>query len=158
LRYGAAVLFGLGDDPAAAKAWLREQLPAVAFADGRRLDNATILGLAASALPKLGLPEEAVATFPPALVDGMAAPWRARALGDTGPNEAANWWWGNDPAQRIDGVLLIYARDASALDALRGQTAALLGKHGHGVRKVIGFRELPDPRDPVATREQKLLA
>src|SRR5262249_51413788 len=30
--------------------------------------------------------------------------------------------------------------------------------HGHGVRKVIGFRELPDPRDPVATREQKLLA
>ena len=94
LREAMAILFSLGDDQRAARAWLRDTLPNVAFADGRSLGQATILGLAASACSRLGLPEESIATFPCAFVDGMAAPWRSRALGDVGPNAPSHWWWG----------------------------------------------------------------
>ena len=67
LRHGAAVLFALGDDVPAAKAWLRDTMPSVAFSDGRTLKHATILGLAASALSRLGLPEDSVIDLPAGL-------------------------------------------------------------------------------------------
>ena len=73
---------------------------------------------AASALPRLGLPEDSVATFPPAFLDGMAAPWRLRALGDVGGNAPKYWWWGGPDHDRVDGVLVLYAKEESELRTL----------------------------------------
>ena len=147
LHEGAALLFGLADDEAAAKAWLGELLPSIRFADGRTWPKATVLGLAASALPKLGLPEESVATFPAAFVDGMAAPWRARVLGDVGENAPQEWRWGKQ-GDEIDGVLLLYAKTAGELGRLRGHAIATLQKHGHIVRRTIPFQTLGGGETP----------
>jgi deferrochelatase/peroxidase EfeB len=91
--------------------------------------TAVVIGLACSGLAKLGLPDEALATFPVAFQQGMWPEWRARALGDLGPNAPAKWEWGTPewrartpgpaaPAQLsapqtprpTDAVVLIYAR------------------------------------------------
>lgn len=141
LPEGAAMLFALADDKAAAKAWLGELLPHIRFADGRTWTRATILGLAASALRKLGLPDESVATFPAAFVDGMAAPWRSRLLGDVGDSSPQAWRWGKQ-GDDIDGVLLLYAKTPDELDRLRQRVAAALEKHGHAVRRTIAFQTL----------------
>jgi deferrochelatase/peroxidase EfeB len=144
LRHGAAVLFALGDDVPAAKAWLRDTMPSVAFSDGRTLNHATILGLAASALSRLGLPEDSVATFPPAFIDGMAAPWRLRALGDVGENAPKYWWWGGPDHDRVDGVLVLYAKEESELLTLIDSSIASLKGRGHAAVRTIPFRELAD--------------
>jgi deferrochelatase/peroxidase EfeB len=141
LQEGSALLFGLADDPAAAKAWLGELMPSIRFGDGRTWPDATILALAASALTKLGLPDKSVATFPATFVDGMAAPWRARVLGDVGESAPSEWRWGHDDG--IDGVLLLYAKSPHQLDQLREQIVAMLHKHGHAVRRLVPFQTLP---------------
>src|SRR5262249_57539637 len=69
LPEGAALLCGLADDRAAAKAWLTELLPHIRFSDGRAWPDATILALTASGLRKLGVPDHTMATFPPPLID-----------------------------------------------------------------------------------------
>jgi Dyp-type peroxidase family len=141
LKEGSALLFGLADDQSAAKAWLGELLPSIRFSDGRTWPDAITLGLAASALHKLGLPDESVATFPAAFVDGMAAPWRARVLGDTGESAPQTWRWGKQ-TDEIDGVLLLYAKTREELDKLREHAAATLRKHGHAVCRTVPFETL----------------
>jgi deferrochelatase/peroxidase EfeB len=141
LQEGSALLFGLGGDKAAAKAWLGELLPNIRFADGRVWSDATVLALAAPALHKLGLPDESVATFPATFVDGMAAPWRTRVLGDVGVSAPEKWRWGKQ-GDEIDGVLLLYAKTPEELDRLREHAAALLRKHGHAVRRTVPFETL----------------
>jgi deferrochelatase/peroxidase EfeB len=141
LPEGSALLFGLADDRAAAKAWLGEMLPGIRFADGRSWSDATILGLTASALHKFGLPNESVATFPAAFVDGMAAPWRSRLLGDIGESAPQAWRWGK-PGDEIDGVLLLYAKTPDELGRLREHVVATLRKHGHALRRNIPFQTL----------------
>jgi deferrochelatase/peroxidase EfeB len=148
LRHGAAVLFALGDDVPAAKAWLRDTMPSVAFSDGRTLKHATILGLTASALSRLGLPEDSVSTFPPAFIDGMAAPWRLRALGDVGENAPKYWWWGGPDHDRVDGVLVLYAKEESELLALIDSSIAGLKARGQAAVRTIPFRELADKNSP----------
>jgi Dyp-type peroxidase family len=141
LQEGSALLFGLADDEAAAKAWLGELLQNIRFADGRTWPDATILALAASALQKLGLPDDSIATFPATFVDGMAAPWRARVLGDVGESAPENWRWGKQ-GDEIDGVLLLYAKTPEVLGRLREQAAAMLRKHGHAVKRTVPFETL----------------
>jgi Dyp-type peroxidase family len=141
LPEGSALLFELAGDKAAAKAWLGELLPDIRFADGRTWPDATILALAAPALRKLGLPDESVATFPATFVDGMAAPWRARVLGDVGSSAPEQWRWGKQ-SDEIDGVLLLYAKTPHELDRLREHAAAMLRKHGHAVRRTVPFQTL----------------
>jgi hypothetical protein len=92
LHDGEALLFSLSADKAKAKAWLAELLPTVSFSDGRSLHEAITLGLSASALPKLGLPDDSIGTFPAAFIGGMTAPYRSRLLGDVGDNAPDKWW------------------------------------------------------------------
>jgi deferrochelatase/peroxidase EfeB len=154
LRHGAAILFALGDNVPAAKAWLRGTMPSIAFSDGRSLPQATILGLAATALSRLGLPEDSVATFPPAFIDGMAAPWRLRALGDVGENAPKYWWWGGPDHDRIDGVLVLYAHEEVELRALIESSVAGLKRHGHTHVRTVPFRELADRNTSAAEQFQ----
>lgn len=142
LTEGRALLFSLSGDTATAKAWLQELLPSISFADGRSLEEAAMLGLAAPALSKLGLPEDSITTFPPAFTDGMAAPWRSRALGDVGGNAPDTWWWGGDAEAPLDGVLLLYAKKRADLDRLHARLVTLLEKHGHVERRTVTFRSL----------------
>jgi deferrochelatase/peroxidase EfeB len=152
LRHGAALLFELGGDVAAAKAWLRAVTPSIAFSDGRSLKQATVLGLGPSGLSKLGLPADSVATFPPAFIDGMAAPWRSRVLGDVGDNAPDAWWWGDPERENIDGMLVLYAGSEDGLRHLIATSTAALERHGHEVRRKIPFRELAGKKESEAAR------
>jgi hypothetical protein len=109
LKHGTCLLFDLPEEVRAARTWLALVIPNIAFNDGRRLasdrDAVVTLALAARGLQRLGLPEQGLATFPFAFLDGMTTPARARILGDFDRNASENWAWGRS---QPDVALLVY--------------------------------------------------
>jgi deferrochelatase/peroxidase EfeB len=154
LRHGVCVGFTLSGDTAEARGWLSKILPKVAFGDGRKHDEGAVtIALSHTALSKLGLPAESLASFPQAFIDGMCTTWRSRVLGDTGADAPQHWWWGG-PRKPVDGVLLIYARDGETLEKLRNEMAAALASHS-GVEVItIPLQTIPGPADSSSARRK----
>ena len=142
MPYGECLIATLGDDRAAARGWLAAIAPEIAWDDGRRLDRPAVLTLALGprALDRLGLPADAIESFPAAFVDGMTASGRDRILGDTGSNAAPGWWWGADA---VDAALLVYGRDDGAVAVLADRIASLCDDHGQHVFRRIPLRDIP---------------
>jgi Dyp-type peroxidase family len=105
--YAGFLFATLGPDAAASRGWLeaiRDDVTPVAR--HRRPQHGRLqLALAPSGLRALGVPDDVVDMLPSEATAGMAS--RRRALGDT---DAAGWQLGG-PADRLDVVVLIYARD-----------------------------------------------
>jgi deferrochelatase/peroxidase EfeB len=85
-------------------------------------ERAAVVALSATGLTKLGVPGEALATFPVAFQQGMWLASRARALGDEDDNAPGKWEWGSPES---DALLLLYGSEAKDLEALRKE---LVGK------------------------------
>jgi deferrochelatase/peroxidase EfeB len=142
LKYAMCIGFAFGDT--GAREWLALVRDRVSFGDGRKLgDVAIILGLGSSALRKLKLPPEALATFPTAFLQGMAAPSRSRILGDDGWSAPSEWRWGAGEKD-LDGVLLVYGVTPDALERARAAIDEELRGLGHRVVMEIPFVDLPE--------------
>ncbi|MFL5211577.1 MAG: Dyp-type peroxidase [Microvirga sp.] len=129
MPFGACLVVELPEKVDAARRWLQFVSQHIAYNDGRRLRRTAIvtLALGARGLERLGLPEEGLATFPFAFLDGMTSAGRARILGDFGENGSEHWRWGRTPA---DAVLLVYGEtpgDVAGLEESLSQSAADLG-------------------------------
>jgi Dyp-type peroxidase family len=100
------------------RGWLRRVLPFVTSA--RERDGAESvrrnLAFTAQGLRSLGLPMDVLAEFSAEFRQGMAHPARSRVLGDAGEDAPAAWDFGGAD-DRIDAVLLVYARSAEKLAA-----------------------------------------
>jgi len=146
--HGEVLLIDFSDTTAAARSWLRDVAPDVAFDDGRRLKRAAVLTLALGpgALAKAGLPADALETFPPAFLDGMTGPGRSRILGDD-PNSIEAWWWG---AKRpFDAAVLVYGDSQEATSDLSAKVQALARDHGHEVGRIVPLEIVPAaPHEP----------
>ncbi|MDH0863906.1 hypothetical protein [Mitsuaria sp. GD03876] len=126
---GRLLVIDLGPDVALNRRWLGDVLPLVAFNDGRYETRPALLSLATSArgLGRLGLPAEAVDSFPAAFTQGMHGPGRERILGDLGPNARDAWDWGQ---AGNDVALLVYGDTTNAVDALADHVGALCARCG----------------------------
>ncbi|MGW3539361.1 Dyp-type peroxidase [Nocardia niigatensis] len=74
-------------------------------------------------LRALGLPEDALASFPAEFRAGMAA--RAEVLGDTGDNDPGHWIDGT-AGDDLHAIVILFARDAAAREAAVAQHDSLL--------------------------------
>ncbi|MGV9668893.1 Dyp-type peroxidase [Nocardia niigatensis] len=100
------------DDPAGARAWLTALLDRVQSASDVRatMDSSErwiTLAFTWRGLRALGVPEEALATFPDEFREGMAA--RADILGDTGVNRPDNWV-GGLADEDLHAIAILFAR------------------------------------------------
>jgi deferrochelatase/peroxidase EfeB len=128
----------------AARGWLKEIRPEIAFDDGRRLNRDAVLTLALGpgGLARAGLPADALETFPPAYLDGMTGPGRSRILGDH-PEE---FWWKAEGA--YDAAVLVYGNCVSATAALSADVQKVTASLGHSVERVIPLHTIPSkPQD-----------
>ena len=113
------------DDGAAGRALLGALAAAITASDEHPQEHAVNVALTSSGLAKLGVPPEILELFALEFVGGMTALHRRRMLGDVGPDAPEQWDWGG-PTSAVDAVLLLYARDEPALQALAAeQTSAL---------------------------------
>ncbi|MBW3547503.1 MAG: Dyp-type peroxidase [Actinobacteria bacterium] len=102
------------DDPGAARAWLGTLAGDVATAETSRPPRACNVAVSFAGLARLGLPPDALATFPWALRQGMVTEYRSRLLGDRGPSAPQHWCWGA-PGAEADVLLASYAATAGEL-------------------------------------------
>jgi deferrochelatase/peroxidase EfeB len=141
LPFGTCLLFSLPAETARARAWLNDVSPHIAFNDGRRLGAPAVvtLALGAPGLARLGLPEEALRTFPFAFQEGMISEARARILGDLGENAPEYWWWGQ---HQPDAALLVYGRSADAVASLQTVLLGIASQHGAELVNTIPLKEI----------------
>lgn len=140
MPHSAVLVLTFGADAAAARAWLRKVEPHVTCGEHTAAHGAATLAFSATGLAKLGLPPDALATFPVAFQHGMAAPWRARMLGDLGKQAPKEWLWG---AEGADALLTLFAPDDLALQAAIADAKGTLASHGHAVAYMRVMKPLP---------------
>jgi Dyp-type peroxidase family len=107
---GAAYLLLRVVESGPARNWLRAQHVASASdVKTGHLSQALQIAFTARGLHALGFADEALASFAPEFLDGMAGDsHRSRRLGDTGPNAPSLWRWGAGESEP-DIILLLYA-------------------------------------------------
>ncbi len=132
LNYSALTLWKMPGDAGRAAAWLKEVSRHIAYNDGRRLleddavDAVVQVAISAAGLKALGLPDEGLETFPPAFLDDMTTAYRARILGDSGPNSLEYWWWGQEPS---DVAVIVYGQTEEAFRQLKAELNAIATRH-----------------------------
>ena len=142
LRHAHCVLVELAGPPDQCRAWLREMATDLSFGEGVPPVSAMVAAFSASGLRKLGLEEPALATFPTAFQHGMAASWRARALGDTGANAPDKWLWGC-PGKECDAIVVVYADEAETLRINVERRIEQVLRFGHRDMHRIAMAALP---------------
>lgn len=125
------------DDPAGARAWLTAALPRVqSAADARAtMDSAEswiTVAFTWRGLLALGVPQDALATFPDEFREGMSA--RADILGDTGAGHPDNWVGGLG-GDDLHAIAILFART----DAERRRCTA---EHDELIARCPGVRVL----------------
>ena len=116
--------------------WLSVVERDATFGETRPGHLAVAVALASSGLKKLGLPDDAMATFPTAFQQDMWPSWRARALGDEAVNDPRNWTWGPGGAgneTHADAVVLVYAFTQESLERKCTEYVEAAAECGHHV-------------------------
>lgn len=103
------------DDAARARTWLARVAAAVTTGERKQEGWSLNLALTREGLETLGTSRDALQTFPPAFIEGMASSRRSRILGDVGLNQPASWRWGG-PGSPVHVLLLIYGKGEKELD------------------------------------------
>ena len=139
----ATYLFVRIGEAAAAGAWLGQvalevttAAPWAVLPDGskRKPQSALSIGLTFAGLQKLGLPQDALNTFEPEFIGGMAS--RAPVLGDTAESDPGNWEVGGPSTAEVHGLLILNAPDEESLDAGRAKLRKMLYETDGGVNEV----------------------
>ena len=91
----ARYIIGRFGDPAAARAWLAGIARDVCTADQPEDDGPSLnIAFSWDGLRRLGLADDALASFPRPLQEGMVTPHRSRILGDHGASDPSRWRFG----------------------------------------------------------------
>src|SRR5207302_7432026 len=118
----ARYILGRVGDPSAARAWLAGIAQDVCTADQPEDDGPSLnIAFSWDGLRRLGLADDALASFPRPLQEGMVTPHRSRILGDHGDSDPSRWRFGapasNGADAGVDVLLMLYALTADALEA-----------------------------------------
>ena len=144
MRYARYLLARI-DDGDGARRWLDRVAARVTTSEAPEPERCINVALTHAGLAALGLPDSALATFPASFAEGMAAPHRSRALGDTGPNAPALWEWGSTArGAEVHVLLMLFAVNAETMAALDAAEVADLQSCGLTVINAIDADPLPD--------------
>lgn len=145
----AYLLLGVADRNAA-RAWLGSIVDDVTTAAGKQVDRPCVnLALTHTGLGALGLGDDALASFPRPLQEGMVTGHRSRILGDVGANAPERWRWGGRGQPEVHVMLMLFARDEDELAAEYERRRAQLTAAGglEEVGEVLRGRVLPGGRE-----------
>jgi Dyp-type peroxidase family len=140
-----------------ARQWLGELASTVRTAD-ERFREATVgvnVALTKSGLDHLGLPHDALRTFPREFRQGMHFVDRAVTLGDVGASEPAHWVFGGTKNRRLDVAVLLFASTQEELERLLRpyQNAGRLAERGLGLVHTLETRMLEGEKEHFGFRD-----
>jgi len=131
----AAYLFLHVEQGEAGRQWLAQMLPQVTSARSEKGTAAVHVAFTSAGLRALGLPDDGIGTFPREFQEGMAAPDRARILGDTGDQAPETWQFGGPNGDEVHALLMVFAHTPEARTALTERQEAAIARVG-GMRVV----------------------
>ncbi len=118
--------FGAGEP----REWLRRAITDVTSGEDDKAGKYRFnVAFSAQGLAGLGLDAEDLASFQREFVQGMAHPERSNVLGDRYSDDPQHWQWGSGAAP-VDGLAMLYARDAEELEARAVEVERSLAKYG----------------------------
>ncbi len=126
----AAYLFLHLTDAAPARAWLAQIATQVTPARTQKGTEAVHIAFTSEGLTQIGLPDEALKTFPRQYQEGMATPDRARILGDQEDADPSHWEYGGPNTAAVHALLMIFAHTPESREALVTQHQAALTAGG----------------------------
>ena len=142
------LLLKVGDDRAAARAWLADLADRVTTSLGREETRCLNVGLTPSGLAALGVTDADLRSFPPPFREGMDAKHRLKILGDERTSHPETWEWGgcrpgagdaNDP----DVLLMVFAKDDDTFDDVEADEIRRLREAGLRVVHQLTPEPLP---------------
>jgi deferrochelatase/peroxidase EfeB len=151
LPFAERHLIAFGEDASIddCKAWLSAAATHAAYGltlPGQK--SAIVVALSAHGLEKLGIPDDAIGTFPVAFQQGMWPKWRARALGDDDDNGNGNsperWVWGGSRVKPVDVFLVVYGLSQDDVDKTRNELLDEANKLGHRAMHPLPLAPLPE--------------
>lgn len=134
LEYAAYLCLHL-EDGTRGRQWLAQVIPHVTPAHAEKGTQAVHVALTFDGLAALGLPQDGLGTFPRQFQEGMAAPDRARILGDQEDEAPEHWQFGGPNTGTIHVLLMLFAHTPEARVALAARHEAIL-KETHAARVV----------------------
>lgn len=153
----ATYLFFEVEDGERARRWLGELTEAVRTAD-ERFRGATTgqnVGLTSSGLEQLGLPRDALRTFPREFRQGMHFVDRAVTLGDVGASAPEHWLFGGTRNRRLDVAVLLFASTRDELGRLVRpyEDESVLAQHGLALVHTLETRMLEGEKEHFGFRD-----
>ncbi len=132
-------------DAASARAWLADVLPTVQSAEQARDASGqsrwVTVAFTFGGLRRLGVSEDALATFPEEFRQGMVA--RAQMLGDTGANHPDHWV-GGLASPDLHAIVILFARNLAERERCRATHAESLARHpGVSVLSTLDLEAVP---------------
>ncbi|BAV08325.1 Dyp-type peroxidase family [Filimonas lacunae] len=101
--------------------WLQKVAEQVMPGNRKPTTQALNIAFTYTGLQALGLPADAMQTFPLELEDGMTTPHKQLFLGDFDYNDPRKWHWGGPTNEPVHALLMLYALDEDTLDELYQQ-------------------------------------
>lgn len=133
LRFAKCFIVELANDVQACRRWLRWLEPRLTYGETRDGVAAMVAGLSRSALEKLKMSGDDLATFPVAFQQGMTDGARSRQLGDVGDHAPDNWLWGGPSRAGADMIVIAYASTAARLARLEQVIGGRAQQLGHAI-------------------------
>jgi Dyp-type peroxidase family len=89
----------------------------ISFGDDRTSEGPSLnIAFTLAGLERLGLPKDAIDTFPWDFRDGMTSPLRRRILADRDCNDPDDWAWGGEPEKSPHVLIILYAPNRPDLE------------------------------------------
>lgn len=111
------LLLGLGDGNLA-KSYLKNLHPLITNGLVKPKEQAMNCALTASGIRTLGITEQDFSTFLREFKEGMTEPHRQFVLGDEGEFSPENWDWGQPGGEKVDLLLMVFAKDQDLMEEL----------------------------------------
>ena len=132
------------------QSWMEGELGAGSFTPASvRKQTAGLrgaIGFSATGLDKVAGSYLDADMLPPEFLEGMVQEHRSRLLSDVNENDPGKWRWGSNEDDAIDGAVMLFAADSSAVDAWLDAAVS----DANGMRQIIRLRGhfLADKKEP----------
>ena len=136
-------------DPNAARRWVGDLAERVTTSERPEVRRCVNVAFTSHGCLALGVSTRELSTFSPPFQEGMTSEHRRRILGDVDASDPHHWEWGgvagegsHVPADRVHVMLLLFARDAEAMEEVEAEETARL-RAGGALEVVV--RMAPEP-------------
>ena len=140
-------------DAVAAKIFLDSIADSITHSESNTTDFYLNIGFTSTGLRALGLKEKNLESFTREFREGMVTPHRQRLLGDYDSSDPSLWQWGGSCNERIDVIVLLFAKDETINNEQSNQLIQIFSSSGLKQVHRLDGKTLPNDKEHFGFRD-----